>query len=286
MIGMAEGMYVGVKIANLQQWLTKYRILLWWLLFLPLLALILINNKNLLDIPAGILNDSLLSFQYKIFNSPVIIIVIRIALVAISLVVIMVCLFFPLFRVSKGGVQWTKEQEEELVKASGEIAGEEIDNLIKDQSFRWTLIHNWVKQKEPEPMDAHLLLRELLATLWDVFPNCIISLCRSNGKNNWGITHPLLVRLILDEAMVALEDERTYGVKLQIAGEEYLLLRIYTDYAEGFSQIDEKFILVLGEVYLQKITQLGGTPEQFLAHFDQIPLTANTAKVVEGNQVY
>lgn len=276
---------MGWKIVNLQQWLTRNRILLWWLLFLPLLASILIYNRNLLNIPSQIINDSLLSFQYKIFNSAVIIIVLRVALVAVSLVIIMVCLFFPLFRVSKGGVQWTKELEEELVKASGEIAGEEIDNLIRDQAFRWSLIHNWVKLKEPAAGDAHLLLRELLATIWEGFPNCKISLCRVDGRNNWGITHPLLTRLILDEAIMALDDERTYGLQLQVAGEEYLLLRIYTGYPEGFSQIDEKFMLVLGEIYLQKVIRSGAAPEQLLAHFDQIPLTVKATEVYDERGV-
>jgi hypothetical protein len=276
---------MGQNIVNLQQWLTKYRILLWWVLFLPLLALIIVYNPNLFDIPSQVIDDSFMSFQYKIFNSTVIIIVLRIALVAISLVIIMICLFFPLFRVSTEGVQWTKELEEELVKASGEIAGEEIDNLIQDEVYRWALIHNWVKLKEPEPKDSHLLLRELLATLWEGFPNCKISLCRMNGKNYWGITHPLLTRLVLDEAIMALDDERTYGLQLQTAGEEYLLLRLYTGYPEGFSQIDEKFILVLGEIYLQKVTKSGATPEQLLAHFDQIPLTAKTAEVYDERGV-
>jgi hypothetical protein len=285
MVWSGEGMMVGLKIANLQQWLTKYRILLWWLLFLPVLGLILAYNQGLLNIPARVLDDSLLSFQYKIFNSTVIIIVIRIALVAMSLVIIMICLFFPLFRVGKEGVQWTKELEDELVKFSGEIAGEEIDNLIKDESFRWSLMHNWVKLKEPEPGDSHLLLRELLATIWEGFPGCKISLCRMNGKNSWGITHPLLTRLILDESIEALDDEQTYGLQLQVGGDEYLLLRIYTGYPEGFSQIDEKFILILGEVYLQKITQSGAAPEQLLAHFDQMQLTARTAESYNGRGV-
>lgn len=276
---------MGRNIVNLQQWLTKYRILLWWVLFLPLLALILVYNPNLLNIPSQVINDSLLSFQYKIFNSTVIIIVLRIALVAVSLVIIMICLFFPLFRVSKEGVQWTKEQGEEWTKVSVEITGEEIDNLIQDEVYRWTLIHNWVKLKEPEPGDSHLLLRELLATIWEGFPDCKLSLCRKNGKNYWGITHPLLIKLILDEAIAALDDERTYGLQLQVAGDEYLLLRIYTGYPEGFSQIDEKFILVLGDVYLQKVSQSGAAPEQLLAHFDQIPLTAKTAEVYDERGV-
>lgn len=269
---------MGNKIVNMQQWLTKNRMLLWGLIFLPLLLLIVFLNRSLFDLPSQLLNNPDVSFQYKVANNAIVIILARIAAIAMGLVIIMICLFFPVFRVGKEGVQWTKELEEELVKASGEIAGEEIDNLIKDESFRWTLIHNWVKLKEPQPQDSHLLLRELLATLWEGFPNCKISLCRTNGKNNWGITHPLLNRLFLDDAITALNDERTFGLQLQVAGEEYLLLRIHTGYPEGFSQIDEKFILVLGDIYLQKVSESGATPEQLLAHFDQIPLTAKTVE--------
>jgi len=269
-----------MRIANLQRWLTQYRMLLWWILFLPLMALILIFNWNLLNIPVKVLNDTVLGFQYKIFNSAVLIIVIRIALVAVSLVIIMICLFFPLFRVGKEGVQWTKELEDELVKASGEIAGEEIENLIKDESFRWSLIHDWIKLKEPGLQEVHLLLRELLATIWEVFPDCKLSLCLLNGKNCHGITHPLLTRLILGEAVPWLDDDRAYGLQLLFAGEERLLLHIYTGYPEGFCQIDEKFILILGEVFLQKIIKSGVTPEQLLADFDQSPLTAQTAETM------
>lgn len=274
-----------MRIANLQHWLTKYRMLLWWLLFLPLLTLILILNWNLLNIPVKVLNDTLLGFQYKIFNSAVLIIVIRIALVAVSLVIIMICLFFPLFRIGKEGVQWTKELEEELVKASGEIAGEEIENLIKDESIRWSLIHGWIKLKEPGQPEVHLLLRELLATIWEAFPDGKLSICLLNGKGCQGITHPLLTRLILGEAVPWLDDERAYGLQLQFAGESRLLLHIYTSYPEGFSQIDEKFILVLGEVFLQKTIKSGVTPEQLLTDFEQIPLTMQTADGVTAEVI-
>jgi hypothetical protein len=272
---------LGLKIANLQQWLTRNRMLLWWLIFIPLLSLILICNTSLLKIPPRVLNDSLLSFQYKIFSTASLIVLARVALVATGLVVILICLFFPLFRVGKEGVQWTKELEEELARASGEITGEEIENLIKDESFRWSLIHGWIKLKEPEPQDAHLLLRELMATIWEAFPDYKLSICFVKGKNSWGITHSLLPRLILGEAMIALDDERTYGLQLPFANDEYLLLRIYTNYPEGFSQIDEKFILALGEVFLQKAIKSGVEPERLLAHYDRIPLSLNTGEVYD-----
>lgn len=276
---------MGIKIVNFQPWLTKNRMLLWGIIFLPLLLAILIFNRSLLSLPSHLLNDPALSFQYKVANTATLIILARIAAIAVGLVVILICLFFPLFRIGREGVQWTKELEEELVKVSGEIAGEEIDNLIQNESFRWTLIHNWVKMKEPEPQDAHLLLRELLATLWDGFPDCKISVCRTNSKNCWGITHPLLTRLFLDDTIAALEKEQTYGIQMQVAGEEYLLLRMYTSFPEGFSPIDEKFMLVLGDIYLQKISNAGATPEQLLAHFDQIPLTAKTVESFDTREV-
>jgi hypothetical protein len=176
-------------------------------------------------------------------------------------------------------VQWTKELEEELARASEQITGEEIENLIRDESFRWSLIHGWIKLKEPEPLDAHLLLRELMATIWEAFPDYKLSICFTNKKNSWGITHSLLPKLILGEAVISLEDERTYGLQLSFANDEYLLLRIYTNYPEGFSQIDEKFILALGEVFLQKVIQSGVEPELLLAYYDRIPLSLNTVEV-------
>jgi hypothetical protein len=191
----------------------------------------------------------------------------------------LICFLFPLFQIGKEGVQWTKELEEQLARASEQITGEEIENLIRDESFRWSLIHGWIKLKEPEPQDAHLLLRELMATIWEAFPDYKLSICFTNKKNSWGITHSLLPRLILGEAVISLEDERTYGLQLPFANDEYLLLRIYTNYPEGFSQIDEKFILVLGEVFLQKVIKSGVEPELLLAHYDRIPLSLNTVEV-------
>lgn len=271
---------MSLRVTNLQQWLTKNRVLLWWVIFLPLLIVVVVSNSHLLQVSSDMLNDSLMSFQYKICNSPTIIILARVLLVAVGIVIIMICILFPLLRVGKEGVQWTKELEEELVRASGEIAGEEISDLVKEESFRWSLIHGWIKMKEPEKQDAHLLLRELIATIWDAFPTTKLSLNLVNGKNSLGITHPLLSKLVLSETLLMSDDERTYGVKLPFEGDDSLLLRIYTSYPEGFSQIDERFLLVLGEIFLQKVIKSGAIPQELLMHFDQTLLT------LQSNEVY
>ncbi len=251
--------------------------LLWWLIFLPLLLLILICNTSLLKISPQILNNSLLGFQYKILNSASLIILARVVLVAVGLVIIMICIFFPLFRVSKEGIQWTKELEEEL----GEITGEEVATLIKTESFRWSLIHSWIRLKEPEAPDAHLLLRELMTTVWDAFPDYKLSVCFIKDKNCWGITHTLLPRLILGDATISLEEDRTFELQLSIAPNEYLGLRIYNSHQEGFSQIDEKFIQALGEVFIQKVAKSGVEPEQLFIHYDRIPLALNKDDVYD-----
>jgi hypothetical protein len=266
------------KPARFQLWLTKNRLWLWWAIYIPLVVLIIIFNWEQLNLPSNDLSNLGISPQYKIFNSVLIIVLARVTLVAIGVVLIMICLFFPFFRVSRGGVQWTKEFEEELAEVSGEIAGEEIGGLVKEESFRWSLVYGWLKLGERELLEPQFLLRELLATIWEAFPNQRISLSFINDGQSWGIFHPLLSKLVVAENMNMLEDETTFGLNLRFLKGIQLLLHVYSD-PEGFSQIDEKFILILGEIFLLTVMKQGYAPEELLTYFDRVPLTFTNIKV-------
>lgn len=269
---------MGLKPVNIQHWLTKNRLWLWWAIYIPLVACILIFNNKELNLPVDYLHNLILSPQYKVFNSSLIIILARVLVIAVGVVVLMICLFFPYFRVSKEGVQWTKEFEEELTEASGEIAGEEISGLVKEESFRWSLIYRWLKLEEREVLEAQFLLRELLATIWEAFPKQKISLSLFDKEGRWGIYHPLLAKLVVAESNNMLEDETTFGFKLQFGKETQLLLHVYSE-PEGFSQIDEKFILILGEIFLLIVIKQHYLTEELLTYFDRVPLTFTSAKV-------
>jgi hypothetical protein len=263
---------MGIKPVDFQHWLTKNRLWLWWVIYIPLVSGILFLNIKNLDLPVGDLGNLILSPQYKIFNSSLIIVLGRIIVVAVGVVILLICLLFPYFRISKEGVQWSKEFEDELTEASGEIAGEEIGRLVKEESFRWSLIYGWLKHEEREKLEVQFLLRELLATLWEAFPKQKISLSLFNKEEKWGIYHPLLTKLIVAEGINLLEAETTFGLKLQFGKETHLLVHVYSE-PEGFSPIDEKFILILGEIFVQIVIKKHCTIGELLAYFDKVPLT-------------
>jgi hypothetical protein len=263
---------MGLKTAGVQHWLTKYRLWIWWAIYIPVLAGILIFYNKQLELPIDDLRNLILSPQYKVFNSGLIIFLARVVVIAVGVVILMICIFFPYFRVSKEGVQWTKEFEEEMTEASGEIAGEEISGLVKEESFRWSLIYGWLKLEERETLDPNFILRELLATIWEAFPKEKISLTLIDKEYCWGIHHPLLNKLVVVESNNILEDETTFGLKLQFGKEAQLLLHIKSE-AEGFSQIDEKFVSVLGKIFLLIVIKQQFSAEELLVYFDKIPLT-------------
>ncbi|MGE5581890.1 MAG: hypothetical protein ACM3X9_05055 [Bacillota bacterium] len=266
------------KDLNLESWLAKNRLFLWWLVYIPLMAVILIINRKQLGLTVNDLSNLLISPQYKIFNSALIIVLTRVTLVAVGIVIILVCLLFPLFRISKEGVQWTKELEEELAEVSGQITGEEISGLVKEESLRWSLIHGWLKLEENRRLEPELLLRELLGTLWDAFPNQKISLTQVERERKWGLFHPLLAKLTLAEPGNIYEEDTSFSLKLEFSDTSQLLLHVYSD-SGGFSPIDEKFIMVLGEIFLREVKSKAFTTEALSAYFERVPLTVEEGPV-------
>src|SRR5690554_4918961 len=96
--------------AHFQRWVTRNRMLLWWAVFLPLMLAILLSSWDHLTVPV-VVEVTKDSFWALLFQSSTLIASARVVMVALGVVIIMICLFFPALRVGKEGVYWTKEKE-------------------------------------------------------------------------------------------------------------------------------------------------------------------------------
>lgn len=260
-----------LRLADLQQWVYNHRLFLWIVIFLLSLATILaIVGEELWSAP-DLLENTALSFQYKVLNTNSIIFLTRLLLAALGVVVLLICLFFPVFRLGKEGIQWTKEMEEELVRYSGEITGEEVEELINEEAVRWSLVHRWLLPNVWKGRGRPDFLRELLATIWEAFPHHQISLTLiGRDRSRVAILHPLLLELAEDESAL---DKESIGFGLDFTDGEKLLLAVHSREVEGFSSIDRIFLAVLGEIFSQEVMDGGVTLMELLASFEQVTLT-------------
>ncbi len=250
---------------HFQQWVSKHRLLLWWMIFLPLMAVILVTSWEYLIIPT---KDDGVSYTFlqEILNTMPLLVLSRIVLIAVGIVVILICLFFPVFRVGKEGVQWTREKEEELAQVTGEITGAEVEQLIEQESLRWSLVYKWLHLSEKTEMEPPVLLRELVATVLEVFPEYRLSLTILLGDEGYNLLHPLLIRVIpMDEA-----GQETFGIKMEFSKDISLLLYVYSRDLIGFSSIDQSFVLILCELFLRSTIPKGLSLSQLGDYFDLI----------------
>jgi len=264
---------------NWQKWISHNRLLVWWLVFIPLILVILFLTWGQLRVTSTELANPVLSLQYKIFNSAPLIMIARVVLIAIGLVIIMICLLFPILQVSKEGVQWSKELEDELTRASSEITGEEISHLVDEEAARWLLVYGWIKQCNSEKIEKNFLMREFLSTVWEAFNDYRISLSLVNHEGRWALIHPLLPRLIPEDQTAEYDDETTLRLQLHLNEDVLIYLYIYAEEGEGFSIIDERFMLVLGEIFFQEALHGHTSVVELLTYFDRILLTFVPQKV-------
>lgn len=267
-----------MRLINFQRWINRNRLVLWWAIFIPLLLLILTLSGADLRIPQEVLDNTNLSFQYKVLNSAYIIIMARMILLAVGVVVLLICLFFPSFRLSKRGIHW-KEFEAELTNVSGEIAAEEVREIIEEESVRWSLINHWLQMSDWEIPDASDLLRELLNTVWEAFPNRRISLSVIDNEGRRAVLHPLLPRLIREIADPRKQGVTAIGFGLSFPEDVYLFLSVYPGQPDGFSRIDDNFIMILGEIFSREVAARSLSYRDLLAHFQLVPLTLGPENV-------
>lgn len=260
-----------LRLADLQQWVYNHRLFLWIIIFLSSLATILVIVGEELWSTPDLLEDTALSFQYKVLNTNSIIFLTRLILAALGVVVLLICLFFPVFRLGKEGIQWTKEMEEELVRYSGKITGEEVEELISEEAVRWSLVHRWLLPNVWKGRGRPDFLRELLATIWEAFPHHQISLTLiGRDRSRVAILHPLLLELAEDELAL---DKESIGFGLDFSEGKKLLLTVHSRELKGFSSIDRIFLAVLGEIFSQEVMDGGVTLMELLASFQQVTLT-------------
>ncbi|HEY8392983.1 MAG TPA: hypothetical protein VIL83_09695 [Capillibacterium sp.] len=245
------------------RWVQKNPLYLWWLIFLPLMLLILFSSWEQLTVPVEPQPEPA-GFLGQLFQSVTLVVLSRVVLVAVGVVLIMICLFFPLFRVGKEGVQWSREQEEEIARVTGEITGAEVEALVRQEAHRWSLIHRWLRfcGRGGTPAAG---LWELIATIGEVFPGECLSILWQQGDKVYTLRHPLLPKLVPPDRR-----EATLGVKLSFGPEEAFYFYLYTTEPVGFSTIDEEFILILCELFGWQAQGAGVTPAELIAPFERV----------------
>jgi hypothetical protein len=205
-------------------------------------------------------------FIPQLVHSFPLIVLARVVLVAIGVVIIMICLFFPLFRVGKEGVQWSREQEEEITRASAEIIGAEVEELILQESFRWSIIHRWLRFSTVQEGMPMIWLRDLVATIIEAFPKEQLSIVLQAGEEYFTLQHPLLPKLVPADSSV----ETSFGLKLRFRPDYALYFYLYTEEVGGFSTIDEQFLLILCEIFGGKAQAAGVTWTELVAYFELV----------------
>lgn len=257
---------------DFQLWVYNHRLFLWVVIFLSSLATILILTGEELWISPELLENIMLPLQYKLLNSTPLIFLARIILIAVGVVIMMICLLFPLFRLGKEGIQWTAEMEEELARYSGEIAGEEVEELVREESRRWSLIHRWILLESGKDLIEVEYLRELLATIWEAFPLHRISLTvAERDQPRIAALHPLLPGLIQEDQVSKGEEGIGFGINFPEG--KQLLLIVYARQAEGFSSIDRIFLVVLGEIFSKETSDRQKKLSELLRPFEKVTLT-------------
>lgn len=258
------------KIYAFQRWVTRNRLIAWWSVFLPALILLVLLSQKDLNVTKEVIENTDLSFQYKVLNFPSFVVLARVTMIAGCTVVLMICLLLPVFRISKTGVQWSKEMEEELTKASSEVTAEEVGLLIREETVRWYQVLRWLEIDGWQRENLSSLLRDLLFTLWETFPEHYISLTLYKEGATLIISDPLLPWLIKEEKE---NEERTIGFRISFSTNSYLLLLVYPRYEEGFSPIDENYLMILGNIFSRIIENKGISLKQLLAFFQARSLT-------------
>jgi len=229
------------------------------------MLLILLSSWEHLAVPVGATTETP-GFVGQLFQSMTLVVLARVVLVAVGIVIIMICLFFPFFRVGKEGVQWSREQEEEIARVTGEITGAEVEALIRQETLRWSLIHRWLRFCGRKEAASTVGLRELIITIGQAFPDERLSILWQQGKKVYTLRHPLLPRLVPPDRGEA----GILGVKLSFGPEEAFYFYLYAADPVGFSTIDEEFVLILCEIFGRQTQAAGTTPAELIACFELV----------------
>ena len=150
----------------INNWVWRNRLFLWWLLIFPCFAVAL----PLLSGAAGgfgrvAREDG--AFLAKVLNNAPLIFLYRLVALAVALVLLLICLFFPVMRVSSEGVSWTQEIEEKLVDFAGQAAADEVAMLVEEENRRWQALRRL--HLEPSRVEIAVAFQDS-SLLCEIFP--------------------------------------------------------------------------------------------------------------------
>jgi hypothetical protein len=270
-------MSIRFDLHGLNEWFSRNRLIVWWLLWVPLFLLVVAVSWGHLGLSSHILENMEISLWYKVLNAVPILILLRLVALGFGLALLLVCLFFPLLRVSTQGVSWNLESYEAVAKLAGEAAGEEVELLVMEETRRWRMIQSWL-QIQPETLQPSAFFWEFLFVLHDIFPEDEIHLLVHHAGGKYAVTHPFLSFLTNNEIS---------GGEQQIQiifflGQEEWLITICTSKPEGYSPLDQEFLSSAGAVFAQAVYKMG-RKELFpdLAGFEAVEVNQSTDKSIK-----
>jgi hypothetical protein len=266
-----------MDLRNLNEWFSRNRLIVWWILWVPLFLLILVLSWHGLNLSVETLDNVEISLWYKVLNAAPILNLLRLVALGFGLALLLVCLFFPLLRVGTQGVSWNLESYEEVAKLAGEAAGEEVELLVAEETRRWRTIQNWL-QLQPETLQPSAFFWEFLFVLHDVFLDDEIHLLVHRNGGKYRVTHPFLA--FLSDREVTEEDRQIQIIFF--LGQEEWLMTICTEKPEGYSPLDQEFLSSAGAVFAQAVYKMGRKelfPE--LAGFEAVEVNQSPDKSIK-----
>ena len=174
----------------INNWVWRNRLFLWWLLIIPLFCLLLYLYYPGLRVDLAVVAREDGAFLAKVLNNAPLIFLYRLVALAVALVLLLICLFFPVMRVSSEGVSWTQEIEEKLVDFAGQAAADEVAMLVEEENRRWQALQYWV-HLEPSRVEMAVAFQELLFVLCEIFSGDVMVVQMVKEGRRYTLAHPV-----------------------------------------------------------------------------------------------
>lgn len=242
-----------VDLKQFNHWIGRHRLLVWWLIWVPLFLLMVSLSVEHLKLTQAILGNDKLSLWYKVLNTTPIIILLRLVVLGFGLALLLICLFFPVLRVGSEGVSWNLESYEEVTKLAGEAAGEEVELIVGQEIRRWQQIQSWLPL-EPGHFQPSVFLGEFLQMLHHIYFEDRIFLITHQENGIFSMGHPFLQ--FLTGTTIEARDNRQIEFVFFLGQEEWLIA-VRTDQPEGYSDLDQAFFTTVGTVFVHALTETG-----------------------------
>lgn len=234
----------------INRWVWKNRLFLWWLLIVPLFCLLLYLYFPGLQVDPDLIAKDEAPLLYKVVNTAPLIFLYRLVALAAGLVLLLICFFFPVLRLSSEGVSWNQEIEEKLVDFAGQAAADEVAMLVEEENHRWQALQYWV-HLEPNRVEMAMAFQELLFVLCEVFSGDDMVVQMVKDGRRYILAHPVYTFL----ARAAEEDTepgRWIGAAFRLTGEEWGI-RLETLRQGGYSPLDQAFLTSICAIFARII---------------------------------